>query len=83
MDKPYSEKGYDFEPLSYRAIGVCIDVMRQLGVHCKEEDYQRAIALALSNSGIQFEREAPDPVLYDGQEITQRRVDFRIWDDKV
>lgn len=33
---------HKFEPLSYKIIGACIDVQRQLGTHCMEVDYQRA-----------------------------------------
>ena len=55
---PLSKKGYDFESLSYKVIGACIDVQRQLGLHCKEEDNQRALALALKIRDIRFERES-------------------------
>lgn len=80
MAKSPSRKGYDFESLSYTVIGICIDVQRQLGLHCKEEDYQRAVSIGLSKRGIHFEKEAPIPVTYEGIEVTERRVDFRIWD---
>ncbi|HNB51153.1 MAG TPA: hypothetical protein PK530_04390 [Anaerolineales bacterium] len=39
---PPSRKSYNFGSLSYRTIGACQDVQRQLGVHCIEVDYQRA-----------------------------------------
>jgi len=81
MEKSRSEKGYDFEPLSYAVIGACIDVQRQLGLHCKEEDYQRALALALTKHGLNYKRESEIPVLYDGVEVTKRKVDFRIWNN--
>jgi len=42
---------YQFEPLSYNIIGACIDVQRQLGVHCMEVDYQRALEIALPKFG--------------------------------
>jgi GxxExxY protein len=80
MHKTRSDKGYDFESLSYEVIGACIDVQRQLGSHCKEEDYQRAVGIAFEKRGLEFEREANIPVSYDGVEITQKRVDFRVWD---
>jgi GxxExxY protein len=80
MQKSRSVKGYDFESLSYEVIGACIDVQRQLGSHCKEEDYQRAVVIAFEKRGLQFEREANIPVLYDGVEVAQKRVDFRVWD---
>lgn len=80
MTNPYSNRGYDFKSSSYRTIGACIDVQRQLGVHCMEVDYQRALELALPKQGLSFEREVHIPISYDGIVITRRRVDFIIWD---
>jgi GxxExxY protein len=73
--------GHSFEPLSYTVFGACIEVQRQLGPHCMEVDYQRALALALGKRGLEFMREAEIPIHFDGVEITRRRVDFVIWDD--
>lgn len=75
--------GYDFEPLSRVVIGACIDVQRQLGVHCMEVDYQRALELALPKRGLRFERELEIPVAYDGVVITRRRADFLIQDGQT
>jgi hypothetical protein len=55
MSKSLSTKGYDFGRLSYETIGACIEVQRQLGVHCMEVDYQRALGLALPKRGLQFQ----------------------------
>jgi hypothetical protein len=38
-------------------IGACIDVQRQLGLHCMEPDYQRALEIALPKRGLQFQRD--------------------------
>ncbi len=73
---------HQFEPLSYKVIGACIDVQRQLGTHCMEVDYQRALEIALPKYGVQFEREVHIPIVYDGVTVTQRRVDFKCWDDQ-
>ncbi len=73
-----SNKGYEFSPLSYAVIGACMDVQRQLGVHCMEVDYQRALELALSKRGLAWQREVPIPLSYDDIVITTRRVDFLI-----
>lgn len=72
---------HDFERLSYNVIGACIEVQKQLGVHCMEVDYQRALALALSKKGISHVREVEIPVCFDGIEVSRRRVDFVVWDD--
>jgi GxxExxY protein len=72
-----SRKGYAFSQLSHDTIGACIDVQRQLGVHCMEVDYQRA--LALKKRGLSYQREVEIPIAFDGQVVTRRRVDFVIW----
>ncbi len=73
--------GHTFERLSYIVWGACIEVQRQLGPHCMEVDYQRALELALAKRGLEFIREAEIPIAFDGVEITRRRVDFVVWDD--
>ena len=78
MTAPKSYKGYAFEPLSQTVIGACIDVQRQLGVHCMEVDYQRALVIALKKLGLECEREVKIPIAYDGVVVTNRRVDFVI-----
>ena len=73
--------GYQFEPLSYKVFGACIAVQRQLGPHCMEVDYQRALEIELRKLGLESIREAEIPLCYDGIEVTRRRADFVIWDD--
>jgi GxxExxY protein len=73
-----SNKGYDFSALSYAVIGACQDVQRQLGLHCMEVDYQRAMEIALTKRGLTWEREVEIPISYDDVVVTQRRVDFVI-----
>ena len=82
MTTPASHKGYNFSALSYAVIGACQDVQRQLGVHCIEVDYQRALEIALSKRGLTWQREVEVPIVYDGVLITRRRVDYVIQDDK-
>ena len=72
--------GHTFEPLSYKVWGACIEVQRQLGPHCMEVDYQRALEMSLAKRGLEFIREAEIPITFDGIEVTRRRVDFLIWD---
>ena len=78
MTPPPSRRGYDFSPLSYAVIGACQDVQRQLGVHCMEVDYQRALEIALSKRELSWQREVEIPIAYDGIVVTKRRVDFVI-----
>ncbi len=76
MPDSRSAKGHPFEELSYAVIGACIEVQRQLGVHCMEVDYQRALELALRKIGLDYQREVDVPIAYDGVVVTKRRVDF-------
>ncbi len=75
---PTSRKGYSFSSLSYEVIGACQDVQRQLGVHCMEVDYQRALGIALHKRGLHWRREVHIPLAYDGIVVTKRLVDFVI-----
>ena len=79
MSSNRSRKGYGFGAVSHDTIGACIDVQRQLGLHCMEVDYQRALELALPKKGLEYQREVEVPIAYDGQVVTRRRVDFVIW----
>jgi GxxExxY protein len=81
MPSPSSRKGYDFSALSYTVIGACQEVQRQLGVHCMEVDYQRALEIALGKQGLAWQREVEIPIEYDGVIVTKRRVDFLIEDE--
>ncbi len=81
MSNTRSTKGHKFEDLSYIVIGACIEVQRQLGLHCMEVDYQRATELALRKRGVQCAREVEIPITFDGVIVTKRRVDFVVWDD--
>jgi GxxExxY protein len=82
MSDQRSRKGYQFGKVSFDDIGACLDVQRQLGVHCTEVGYQRALELALPKHGLQFQREVDVPIAYDGVIVTKRRVDFVIWNDE-
>ena len=46
-----------------------------------EVDYQRALEIELRKQALETIREAEIPIVYDGIEVTRRRVDFVIWDD--
>lgn len=80
MTEPARSGRHQFEKLSYNIIGACIDVQRQLGLHCMEVDYQRALSIALPKFGVEFQREVEIPVVYDEIVVTKRRVDFSCWD---
>jgi GxxExxY protein len=78
MAEVTSARGYQFGTLSSAVIGACIDVQRELGRHCMEIDYQRALELALKARGLDYDREVEMPIIYQGVTVTRRRVDFVI-----
>ncbi len=82
MTSRISRKGYNFSALSYTVIGACQDVQRQLGLHCMEVDYQRALEIALNKRGLPWQREVEIPIAYDGIVVTRRRVDFVIGEEQ-
>jgi GxxExxY protein len=73
-----SRNGYNFGRLSYDTIGACLEVQRELGLHCMEVDYQRALELALGKRGLEYMREVEIPILFEDRIITRRRVDFLV-----
>jgi GxxExxY protein len=73
-----SHKGYDFDNDTYPIIGACLKGHKELGPGSREVIYQRALALELQASGLDFAREERRSVHYRGQVIGKHRVDFII-----
>ncbi len=82
MPQSISRKGYNFSPLFYVVIGACQDVQRQLGVHCMEVDYQRALEITLNKRGLTLQREVEIPIAHDDIVVTRQRVEYLIQDRK-
>lgn len=55
-----------------------MEVHRFLGNGFQEVIYQRALAIELTENGINFQREVSIKVFYKEQQIGERRVDFLI-----
>lgn len=71
-----SKNGYNFEKLSYKIIGIAIEVHKKLGSGFMEVIYQRALAKEFYLKGIKFGREEWIPIYYKEQKIGTKRVDF-------
>ena len=63
-----------------RIIKAAFEVHNNLKSGFQEVTYQRALALELSISGLDFRREEWIPVFYKGRKIDTRRVDFVVAD---
>lgn len=68
--------------LSYKILGLSFDVSSSLGHGHKESFYQRALALALKEAGIEFKEQVPAKIHYKGKFIGIYYFDFLV-EDKV
>ena len=67
-----------YPELSYQIVGILFDVYNELGPGHREKYYQQAIALALKNNNIGFEREAYIPVKYRASKVGKYFLDFLV-----
>ena len=73
-----TNKQYRHSELTRRIIGCAMTVHSTLGNGFQEVIYQRALAIELAEENISFNREHEMPVLYRGQQVGTRRVDFLV-----
>ena len=66
--------------ITFDIIGCAMEVHKHLGNGFQEVIYQRAMAIEMLNSKINFSREHEMNVIYKGQKIGDRRVDFFVED---
>jgi GxxExxY protein len=71
-----NETIYPDSELTGKIIGCAMEVHRVLGNGFQEVIYQRAMAIEMANHGLSFSREHEMDILYKGEHIGQRRVDF-------
>ncbi len=75
---PIDESAHPDSALTRKIIGCAMRVHSTLGNGFQEVIYQRALAIELRNSGIEYSREHDMPIYYQGEEIGLRRVDFLV-----
>jgi GxxExxY protein len=66
------------EHITQRIIGCAMKVHRTLGNGFQEVIYQRALDIEFRNNHIEAVREKEMDIIYDGQHIGTRRVDFLV-----
>lgn len=71
---------YKHSDLTGKIIGCSMEVHKTLGNGFQEVIYQRALAIELANTGLNFSRELEMDIFYKGQQIGTRRVDFLVED---
>ena len=68
--------------LTYRIIGICMEVHRELGPGFPEEYYQKALEIEFGYQHVLFEPQKPVQVLYKETQVGLNYLDFVI-DEKV
>ena len=71
-----------YPELSYQIIGVLYDVYNNVGHGFSEKTYQKAIAVACTNTSLKFQEQVYFPLMYQEKKIGSGYLDFLI-DDKV
>ena len=79
----YVKEEYPHSAITSQIIAAAKEVHRVLGPGYQEILYQRALQLELPAHGLEFEREVPMDVIYKGEKIGKKRVDFIIEDVMV
>jgi GxxExxY protein len=69
---------YEYSALTSLIIGCAMRVHQEMGNGFLEIIYQRALAIELTDCGLNFRREVEMPVFYKSHCIGSRRVDFLV-----
>lgn len=64
--------------LSFQVTGCCFVVHNTIGRYASEPQYADAVAVALQNAGLSFEREKVLPLSFVGERVGRSRADFLI-----
>jgi GxxExxY protein len=80
-DDAYTDSRYRLSALTGRIIAAAHEVHHTLGPGFEEVGYQRALAKELPAQGLEYDREVWIDILYKGEKVGRKRVDFIIGDD--
>ena len=72
----YVDARYPLSAETARILAAAQEVHRHLGPGFQEVIYQRALAKELPAHGLEYSREVSMDVLYKGEKVGRRRVDF-------
>jgi len=67
-----------FKDITYKIIGCAMEVHKVLGVGYQEYIYQNALAIEFQKSDLHFEKEYEMKVMYKGEYVGLRKVDFLV-----
>jgi GxxExxY protein len=71
-----------YQDITGEVIGAAMRVHSEIGNGFPEIIYQRALAIELKEMNMSFKMECSRPVLYKGQNVGARRMDFLV-EDKI
>ncbi len=77
-----NEKIILYEDLSYKIIGLAMEIHRKLGHGFLEKVYENALMLVLRREGIEAKQQAPIKVYFDGEIVGEYFADILI-EDKI
>ena len=80
-DEAYTDSRYPLSSLTSRVIAAAYEVHHTLGPGFEEVVYQRALAKELPAHGLEYDREVWIDVVYKGETVGRKRVDFVIGDE--
>ena len=84
MQGDFEKVSPEIQALSYKIIGLAIEVHRQLGPGLLESAYQECLVYEIKNAGLKVEKEKSLPIIYKELEINQGyRIDLLIEDKLV
>lgn len=72
------DETYKYSEMTGQIIGLAMEVHKHLGNGFQEVIYQRALEFEFAKNQIKFDREFEMRILYRGENIGTRRVDFLI-----
>jgi GxxExxY protein len=67
------------DKITHEIIGAAMEVHRVLCSGFQEVIYRRALSIELKLRNIEYQREFEMPLLYKGEDVGQRRVDFLVF----
>lgn len=68
----------NYEDITRRIIGCAMKVHSTLGNGFQEVIYQRCLEIEMRLEGLSYQREFEIPIIYAGQQVGTRRVDFLV-----
>jgi GxxExxY protein len=80
-NETYVDDRYPLSALTARIIAAAQEVHHILGSGFEEVIYQRALAKELPAHGLEYTREVWIDVVYKGEKVGRKRVDFVVGDD--